>query len=57
MLKQKRADQLKQYEKQEKLLRKMKESGKSTKQAVRLIAHINLLLLRWISHVICGFDR
>lgn len=34
MLKQKRADTLKQYEKQEKMLKKMKESGKSSKQAV-----------------------
>ena len=34
MLKQKRKEQLNQYEKQEKRLKEMKSSGKSTKQAV-----------------------
>ena len=34
MLKQKRRDQLKQYEKQEKRIKDMKASGKSKKQAV-----------------------
>ena len=34
MLKQKRKEQMKDYEKQQKSLREMKQSGKSTKQAV-----------------------
>ena len=34
MLKQKRKEQMKDYEKQQKSLREMKQSGKSTRQAV-----------------------
>ena len=39
MLVQKRKEQLKAYEKQEKMLREMKQSGKSTKQAVCIIKY------------------
>ena len=43
MLKQKRKEQMKDYEKQQKSLREMKQSGKSTKQAVSWRNRGNLL--------------
>lgn len=46
MLVQEKARQLKAYEKQEKHLKDMKASGKSTKQAVRLELQLQFAILR-----------
>ena len=48
MLKQKRREQLKDYEKQEKKLKEMKQSGKSTKQAVG--CQIHFLIFSFVQH-------
>jgi ATP-binding cassette, subfamily F, member 1 len=45
MLVQKRKEQLKEYEKQEKKLKELKASGKSTKQAVRYFSNVYFYFL------------